>query len=175
MFNGYCLSSHFYRMSALTHFDSQGQAHMVDVASKPATHRIAIASGRIAMRPETLALVQAGTAKKGDVLGIARIAGIQGAKKTSDLIPLCHPLALTRIAIEFEALVSSKTDSHNILCTARVETVGPTGVEMEALTAVQTALLTIYDMCKAVDRNMSIHDVRVLEKHGGNSGSFVAS
>jgi len=175
MFNGYCLSSHFYRMSALTHFDAQGQAHMVDVASKPATHRIAIASGRIAMRPETLALVQAGTARKGDVLGIARIAGIQGAKKTSDLIPLCHPLALTRIAIEFEALVSSETDSHDILCTARVETVGPTGVEMEALTAVQIALLTIYDMCKAVDRNMSIHDVRVLEKHGGNSGSFVAS
>ncbi len=145
---------------------------MVDVASKPATHRIAIASGRIAMRPETLALVQAGTAKKGDVLGIARIAGIQGAKKTSDLIPLCHPLALTRIAIEFEALVSSKTDIHNILCTARVETVGPTGVEMEALTAVQIALLTIYDMCKAVDKGMVIEQVRLLEKLGGKSGHY---
>ncbi|KRA18728.1 cyclic pyranopterin monophosphate synthase MoaC [Acidovorax sp. Root568] len=162
-------------MSALTHFDAQGQAHMVDVATKPATHRIAIAFGRIAMQPETLALVQAGTAKKGDVLGIARIAGIQGAKKTSDLIPLCHPLALTRITIEFEASDISKIGAHGIFCTATVETVGPTGVEMEALTAVQIALLTIYDMCKAVDRGMSIHDVRVLEKHGGKSGSFVAS
>ncbi|TWG39831.1 cyclic pyranopterin monophosphate synthase subunit MoaC [Acidovorax delafieldii] len=162
-------------MSALTHFDAQGQAHMVDVATKPATHRIAIASGRIAMQPETLALVQAGTAKKGDVLGIARIAGIQGAKKTSDLIPLCHPLALTRIAIEFEASDIFTIGAHGIFCTATVETVGPTGVEMEALTAVQIALLTIYDMCKAVDRGMSIHDVRVLEKHGGKSGSFVAS
>ena len=170
MFNGYCLSSHFYRMSALTHFDAQGQAHMVDVASKPATHRIAIASGRIAMRPETLALVQAGTAKKGDVLGIARIAGIQGAKKTSDLIPLCHPLALTRVAVEFELLAQDNA----VQCSAEVHTVGPTGVEMEALTAVQVALLTIYDMCKASDKTMVMTDVRLREKHGGKSGSFVA-
>lgn len=162
-------------MSALTHFDAQGQAHMVDVAAKPATHRIAIASGRIEMQPETLALIEAGTAKKGDVLGIARIAGIQGAKKTSDLIPLCHPLALTGIAIQFEALSVHKLGTGSICCTATVETVGPTGVEMEALTAVQVALLTIYDMCKAVDRGMSIHDVRVLEKHGGKSGSFIVN
>ena len=161
-------------MSALTHFDAQGQAHMVDVAAKPATHRIAIASGRIEMLPATLALIEAGTAKKGDVLGIARIAGIQAAKKTSDLIPLCHPLALTRVAIEFEAKKEDATRASSVFCTATVETVGPTGVEMEALTAVQIALLTIYDMCKAVDRGMSIHDVRVVEKHGGKSGSFVA-
>ena len=161
-------------MSALTHFDAQGQAHMVDVAAKPATHRIAVACGRIEMLPETLALIDAGTAKKGDVLGIARIAGIQAAKKTSDLIPLCHPLALTRIAIEFGAANAYQSSATGIFCTATVETVGPTGVEMEALTAVQIALLTIYDMCKAVDRGMSIHDVRVVEKHGGKSGSFVA-
>lgn len=162
-------------MSAFTHFDAQGQAHMVDVAGKPATHRTAVATGRIAMQPETLALVQAGNAKKGDVLGIARIAGIQAAKKTSDLIPLCHPLALTRVAIEFETTNAHQAVADSILCTATVETVGPTGVEMEALTAVQVALLTIYDMCKAADRGMSIHDVRVLEKHGGKSGSFVSS
>ncbi len=161
-------------MSALTHFDAQGQAHMVDVAAKPATHRIAIARGRIEMLPATLALIEAGTAKKGDVLGIARIAGIQAAKKTSDLIPLCHPLALTRVAIEFEAKKEDATRASSVFCTATVETVGPTGVEMEALTAVQIALLTIYDMCKAVDRGMAIHDVRVVEKHGGKSGSFVA-
>ena len=161
-------------MSALTHFDAQGQAHMVDVAAKPATHRIAIARGRIEMLPATLALIEAGTAKKGDVLGIARIAGIQAAKKTSDLIPLCHPLALTRVAIEFEAKKEDATRASSVFCTATVETVGPTGVEMEALTAVQIALLTIYDMCKAVDRGMSIHDVCVVEKHGGKSGSFVA-
>jgi cyclic pyranopterin phosphate synthase len=147
---------------------------MVDVAVKPATHRIAVASGRIEMQPETLALIEAGTAKKGDVLGIARIAAIQAAKKTSDLIPLCHPLALTRVAIEFEAKSACQAGASCIYCTATVETVGPTGVEMEALTAVQVALLTIYDMCKAVDRGMSIHDVRVLEKHGGQSGSFFA-
>lgn len=162
-------------MSALTHFDAQGQAHMVDVAAKPPTHRIAVASGRIEMRPETLALIDAGTAKKGDVLGIARIAGIQAAKKTSDLIPLCHPLALTRIAIEFEADSEGLLNSRSIFCTATVETVGPTGVEMEALTAVQIALLTIYDMCKAVDRGMSIHGVRVVEKYGGKSGSMICS
>ena len=161
-------------MSALTHFDAQGQAHMVDVAAKPATHRIAIARGRIEMLPATLALIEAGTAKKGDVLGIARIAGIQAAKKTSDLIPLCHPLALSRVAIDFEAKKEDAARASSVFCTATVETVGPTGVEMEALTAVQIALLTIYDMCKAVDRGMSIHDVCVVEKHGGKSGSFVA-
>ncbi len=160
-------------MSALTHFDAQGQAHMVDVAAKPATHRIALATGRIEMLPATLALIEAGNAKKGDVLGIARIAGIQGAKKTSDLIPLCHPLALTRVALDFAPANSQHAGAIGIACTATVETVGPTGVEMEALTAVQVALLTIYDMCKAVDRGMSIHGVRVLEKHGGKSGSFV--
>ena len=137
-------------------------------------HRIAIASGRIEMLPATLALIEAGTAKKGDVLGIARIAGIMAAKKTSDLIPLCHPLALIRVAIEFEAVSVRQPDAIGIFCSATVETVGPTGVEMEALTAVQVALLTIHDMCKAVDRGMSIHDVRLVEKHGGKSGSFVA-
>ena len=161
-------------MSALTHFDAQGQAHMVDVAAKPATHRIAIASGRIEMQPATLALIESGNAKKGDVLGIARIAGIQGAKKTSDLIPLCHPLALTRVAIEFEAASTRQPGATGIFCSATVETIGQTGVEMEALTAVQVALLTIYDMCKAVDRGMVIEGVRVEEKHGGKSGSFVA-
>src|SRR3954469_25912281 len=158
-------------MSSLTHFDAQGQAHMVDVAGKAATHRVAVASGRIAMKPATLALVESGNAKKGDVLGVARIAGIQAAKKTSDLIPLCHPLALTRVAVEF-AIVR---EANAIDCTATVETVGPTGVEMEALTAVQVALLTVYDMCKAVDRGMVITDGRLLEKRGGKSGSFVQS
>ena len=153
----------------LTHFDAQGQAHMVDVAAKPATHRIAIAHGRIVMQPATLAIILTGSAKKGDVLGIARIAGIMAAKKTSDLIPLCHPLALTRVTVDF--LADEPTSS--ITCTATVETVGPTGVEMEALVAAQIALLTIYDMCKAVDRGMTVTDVRVLEKHGGKSGSFV--
>ena len=164
-------------MSALTHFDAQGQAHMVDVAAKAATHRIAIASGRIEMLPATLALIEAGNAKKGDVLGIARIDDIDGimvAKKTNDLLPLCRELALARIAIEFEAASARQPSATGIFCAATVETVGPTGVEMEALTAVQVALLTIYDMCKAVDRGMSIHDVRVVEKHGGKSGSFVA-
>ena len=159
-------------MTQLTHFDAQGQAHMVDVAAKAATHRIAVARGRTTLLPATFALVQSGTAKKGDVLGIARIAGIQAAKKTSDLIPLCHPLALTRVAIEFEALPADETGAPAIICTATVETVGPTGVEMEALPAVQVALLTVYDMCKAVDRGMTITDVRVREKHGGKSGSF---
>ena len=158
-------------MSSLTHFDGQGQAHMVDVAGKPATHRVAIATGRIEMLASTLALIEAGTAKKGDVLGIARIAGIQAAKKTSDLIPLCHPLALTRVAVAF---VLATGGAPYVACTATVETVGPTGVEMEALTAVQVALLTIYDMCKAVDRGMTITGVHVLEKHGGKSGSFTA-
>ena len=158
--------------SPLTHFDAQGQAHMVDVGGKAATHRVAVATGRIQMLPATLALVQAGTAKKGDVLGIARIAGIQGAKRTSDLIPLCHPLALTRVAVEFEVL--SEGSVSTIICNATAETVGPTGVEMEALTAVQVALLTIYDMCKAADRGMTITDVKLLEKQGGKSGHWVA-
>jgi cyclic pyranopterin phosphate synthase len=158
-------------MSNLTHFDAQGQAHMVDVAAKASTHRIGVASGRIEMLPATLAIVQQGTAKKGDVLGIARIAGIQAAKKTSDLIPLCHPLALTRVVVDFEI----QPEHNAIVCTATVETVGQTGVEMEALTAVQVALLTIYDMCKAVDRGMTMTGVRLMEKHGGKSGSFVAS
>ncbi len=153
--------------SPLTHFDAQGQAHMVDVGAKPATHRTAVASGRIEMQPATLALIESGTAKKGDVLGIARIAGIMAAKKTSDLIPLCHPLALTRVAVEFTVL--SEGSSTGIQCTATVETVGPTGVEMEALTAVQVALLTIYDMCKAVDRGMVMQGIRVEEKRGGKS------
>jgi cyclic pyranopterin phosphate synthase len=159
-------------MSGLTHFDDQGQAHMVDVAGKAATHRIAVAVGRIEMLPATFALIQGGTVKKGDVLGIARIAGIQAAKKTSDLIPLCHPLALTRVAVDFE-LAPPGSGPAAVACSVRVETVGPTGVEMEALTAVNVALLTIYDMCKAVDRGMTITGVRLLEKHGGKSGSFV--
>jgi cyclic pyranopterin phosphate synthase len=159
-----------WRMSALTHFDGQGQAHMVDVGAKASTHRVAIATGRIAMQPATLALVKGGTAKKGDVLGIARIAGIQGAKRTSDLIPLCHPLALTRVAVEFELDEAAQA----VVCIATAETVGPTGVEMEALTAVQVALLTIYDMCKAVDRGMVITDVKLLEKKGGKSGEWKA-
>jgi cyclic pyranopterin phosphate synthase len=161
-------------MTGLTHFDAQGQAHMVDVGAKASTHRKAVAGGRIEMQPATLAIIRAGSAKKGDVLGIARIAGIQAAKKTSDLIPLCHPLALTRVAVDFELLPEQATGPYGVACTATVETVGPTGVEMEALTAVQVALLTIYDMCKAVDRGMTITDVRVLEKHGGKSGSFTA-
>jgi len=144
---------------------------MVDVSAKAATHRVAVATGRIQMLSSTLALVQAGTSKKGDVLGIARIAGIQGAKRTSDLIPLCHPLALTRVAVEFELLEGSIP---TIVCNATAETVGPTGVEMEALTAVQVALLTIYDMCKAADRGMTITDVKLLEKQGGKSGHWVA-
>ena len=162
-------------MSSLTHFDSQGQAHMVDVATKANTHRVAVASGRIEMLPATLALVQSGSAKKGDVLGIARIAGIMAAKKTSELIPLCHPLALTRVALEFSTHTGSDDTLPHVVCTATAETVGPTGVEMEALTAVQVALLTIYDMCKAVDRGMTMGGVRLLEKHGGKSGSFIAA
>ena len=157
-------------MSALTHFDAQGQAHMVDVAGKAATHRVAVATGRIGMLPATLALVRDGTAKKGDVLGVARIAGIQGAKRTSELIPLCHPLALTRVAVEFAIDEAASA----VACTATAETVGPTGVEMEALTAVQVALLTIYDMCKAADRGMVMGDIRLLEKQGGKSGHWMA-
>ena len=156
--------------SPLTHFDAQGQAHMVDVGDKASTQRTAVAEGRITMEPATLALIQSGTAKKGDVLGIARIAGIQGAKRTSDLIPLCHPIALTRVAIEFEVDVAS----HSVLCRTTAACTGQTGVEMEALSAVSVALLTIYDMCKAVDRGMTISGVRLVEKRGGKSGDFVA-
>ena len=157
-------------VSPLTHFDAQGQAHMVDVSAKQETHRIARASGLIRMLPATLALIQSGSAKKGDVLGVARIAAIQAAKRTSDLIPLCHPLPITRVAVEFEVDPAGSSVS----CTAQVETLGRTGVEMEALTAVQIGLLTIYDMCKAADRGMVMSDIRVLEKHGGKSGDWVA-
>jgi cyclic pyranopterin phosphate synthase len=160
-------------MNTLTHFDAQGQAHMVDVGAKASTHRIAIATGRIEMKPETLALIESDTAKKGDVLGVARIAGIQGAKRTSDLIPLCHPLALTRVALEFSTHAATDTAPAQVQCTVTAETIGPTGVEMEALTAVQVALLTVYDMCKAADRGMVIGAVQLLEKHGGKSGSYV--
>jgi cyclic pyranopterin monophosphate synthase len=156
--------------SELTHFDAQGQAHMVDVAAKPSTHRVAVAQGRIVMTAATLAVILAGSAKKGDVLGIARVAAIMAAKKTSELIPLCHPLALTRVAVDF----SPDEHTSSVACRAVVETVGPTGVEMEALTAVQIALLTIYDMCKAIDRGMTITDVRLLEKRGGKSGDYPA-
>jgi cyclic pyranopterin monophosphate synthase len=162
-------------MNSLTHFDAKGQAHMVDVGAKAHTRRVAVAGGRIEMQPATLAIIEAGTAKKGDVLGVARIAGIQAAKKTSELIPLCHPLALTRVAIEFLVERAGAGGQPAIACTVTAETVGPTGVEMEALTAVQVALLTIYDMCKAVDRGMTITGVRLLEKQGGKSGSFVAN
>jgi len=155
----------------LTHFDATGQAHMVDVGSKNETHRIAIASGIIRMKPETLAIIESGTAKKGDVLGIARIAAIMAAKRTSDLIPLCHPLALTRVTVDFTV----NNAQSSICCTAQVETFGKTGVEMEALTAVQIGLLTIYDMCKAIDRGMVMTDVRVREKHGGKSDDWIAT
>ena len=156
--------------SSLTHFDAAGQAHMVDVGDKAVTRRVAVARGRITMLPATFALVRSGGAKKGDVLGIARIAAIQGAKRTADLIPLCHPIALTRVAVELEL----DAVTHAVVCTATVECEGRTGVEMEALTAVQVGLLTVYDMVKAVDRGMVISDVRLLEKHGGKSGDWVA-
>jgi cyclic pyranopterin monophosphate synthase len=158
-------------MTELTHFDAQGQAHMVDVAQTAHTHRVAVAQGRIHMQAHTLELIANGHAKKGDVLGVARLAGIMAAKKTSDLIPLCHPLALTRVTVGFEL----EPERHSVVCKASAETLGPTGVEMEALTAVQVALLTIYDMCKAVDRGMTITDVHLLEKLGGKSGHFVAA
>jgi cyclic pyranopterin phosphate synthase len=154
----------------LTHFDAAGQAHMVDVGSKAVTQRRAIAQGRILMQPATLELVRAGNAKKGDVLGIARIAAIQGAKRTADLIPLCHPIALTRVAVE----LSVDEAGCAVVCSATVECEGRTGVEMEALTAVQVGLLTVYDMLKATDRGMTITDVKLLEKHGGKSGSWQA-
>ena len=153
----------------LSHFDSTGQAHMVDVSAKAETHRVARASGAIRMQPATLALIASGNAKKGDVIGIARIAAIQAAKRCSDLIPLCHPLPITRVTVDFNLNAAN----HSVTCTAQVETLGRTGVEMEALTAVQIGLLTIYDMCKAVDRGMVMGDIRVLEKHGGKSGDWI--
>ncbi len=154
----------------LTHFDAAGQAHMVDVASKDVTHRVARAEGRIRLLPATLALVREGRAAKGDVLAVARIAAIQGAKRTADLVPLCHPLPITRVTVDF-ALDEAACE---VRCTAQVETLGRTGVEMEALTAVQVGLLTIYDMCKAADRGMEMTGIRLLEKHGGKSGDWVA-
>ena len=154
----------------LTHFDAEGQAHMVDVGDKAETRRVAVARGSIVMRPETLALIASGTAKKGDVLGIARIAAIQGAKQTSSLIPLCHPLALTRIAVEF--VLDHQRSA--VDCSVTVETIGRTGVEMEALTAVNVALLTIYDMCKAADRGMRMEGIGLIEKRGGKSGDWTA-
>jgi cyclic pyranopterin monophosphate synthase len=157
-------------MSQLTHFDAAGHAHMVDVGDKQETRRIAIARGAIRMLPDTLALIRDGRAKKGDVLGVARIAAIQGAKRTADLIPLCHPLALTRVAVEFEF----DDALPGVRCSVQVETLGRTGVEMEALTAVQVGLLTVYDMCKAVDRGMVITEVSVREKRGGKSGDWKA-
>ncbi len=156
--------------SPLTHFDSQGQAHMVDVAAKAETHRVARATGSIRMLPATLALIASGQAKKGDVIGIARVAAIQGAKRTAELVPLCHPLPITRVAVDFE-IDAAACEVH---CTAQVETLGRTGVEMEALTAVQVGLLTIYDMCKAADRGMVMGGIRVLEKRGGKSGHWKA-
>jgi cyclic pyranopterin monophosphate synthase len=150
----------------LTHFNAQGQAHMVDVGDKTATHRIAIATGRITMLPATLALIQNGHAKKGDVLGIARIAAIQASKRTADLIPLCHPLALTRVLVSFDLV----NEPAAVCITVQVETTGPTGVEMEALTSASVGLLTVYDMCKAVDRAMSLEAVQLQHKSGGNSG-----
>jgi cyclic pyranopterin phosphate synthase len=154
----------------LTHFDASGRARMVDVAAKAVTHRVAVARGTIRMLPATLALVRDGTANKGDVLGVARIAAIQGAKRTAELIPLCHPLPITRVAVDFDVDEAANA----VHCTATVECDGRTGVEMEALTAVQVGLLTVYDMCKAVDRGMVIDRVHLLQKHGGRSGSFVA-
>lgn len=152
---------------ALTHFDAQGQAHMVDVSAKSETRRIARAEGRIVMEPATLVKIVAGNSKKGDVIGIARIAAIQGAKRCADLVPLCHPLPLTRVAVEF-----AFEEPDSVRCSAEVATFGRTGVEMEALCAVQVGLLTVYDMCKAADKHMVIDAVRVLEKRGGKSGDW---
>ena len=156
------------QMNQFTHFDEQGQAVMVDVGKKTETHRTAIAAGRIVMQADTLTMIQQGSTKKGDVLGVARLAGIMGSKRTSELIPLCHPIPLTKVSVEFEV----DATAHAIDCTATAETVGRTGVEMEALTAASVALLTIYDMCKAVDRGMTIESVRLLEKLGGKSGHW---
>jgi len=158
-------------MSKLTHFNRAGEAHMVDIAAKPSSARRARAAGRIVMQAETLDLIQQGKHKKGDVLAVARIAGIMATKRTADLVPMCHPLALTHVAVEFEV----DADANAIECTVSAETTGQTGVEMEALTGVQVSLLTIYDMCKAVDRGMVIGDVRLLEKSGGKSGHWKRS
>ena len=155
-------------MSKFTHFNQSGEAHMVDIADKASTARRAIAAGRIVMQAETLDLIQQGKHKKGDVLGVARTAGIMATKRTADLVPMCHPLALTHVAVEFDV----DADANAIDCIVTAETTGQTGVEMEALTGVQVSLLTIYDMCKAVDRGMVISDVRLLEKSGGKSGHW---
>ena len=155
-------------MSTLTHFNQAGEARMVDVGDKPSTARRALAAGRISMQAETLQLIQQGKHKKGDVLGVARTAGIMATKRTPDLIPMCHPLALTHVEINFEV----DTDNNAIECTVTAETRGQTGVEMEALTGLQITLLTIYDMCKAVDRGMVMSDLRLLEKSGGKSGHW---
>ena len=152
----------------LTHFDAQGRARMVDVAAKPATHRVAVARGGIRMQAGTLRLIVSGGHRKGDVIGVARLAGVMAAKRTADLVPLCHPIALTRAEVE----LWPDEARNSVECRARVETIGPTGVEMEALNAVQVALLTVYDMCKAVDRTMSIESVRLVEKRGGRSGDW---
>lgn len=156
-------------MSELTHFDERGQAHMVNVGAKEETHRVAVAEGTIQMAPSTFELIASGSAKKGDVIGIARVAAIMASKKTSELVPLCHPIALTRVAVDFE--LSRETSS--VRCTATCECRGQTGVEMEALTAVQIGLLTVYDMCKAVDRGMVMTNIRLLEKAGGKSGHWL--
>lgn len=156
-------------MQKLTHFNSRGQAHMVNVGQKALSKRVAIAEGYISMKPETLSLVKQGDAKKGDVLGVARIAGIMASKQTAQLIPLCHPIFLTHVTIEFEIC----ENENKIRCISRCETTGQTGVEMEALTSVQIGLLTVYDMLKAVDREMEINAVRLLSKEGGKSGSWV--
>ena len=153
-------------MADLSHFNPAGEAHMVDVGDKDVTRRAAVAEGWIFMQAATLARIAAGSHAKGDVLGIARIAGIMGAKRAADLIPLCHPLALTRVAVDLEP----QPERDAVRCQATVETLGRTGVEMEALTAVQIALLTVYDMCKAMDRGMTLTDIRLLEKTGGKSG-----
>ncbi len=155
-------------MKGLTHFDDQGRAIMVDVGDKTDSRRVAVASGRIVMQAVTLQAIQSGDSKKGDVIGVARIAAIQAAKRTADLIPLCHPIALTRVSVDFDL---NSADS-SIGCTVTAETIGKTGVEMEALTGVSMALLTIYDMCKAIDRGMRIESVRLLEKTGGKSGHW---
>jgi cyclic pyranopterin phosphate synthase len=157
-------------MSGLTHFDDQGQAHMVDVSAKPVTDRVAVARGAVKMSPETLALITEGRAKKGDVLGVARLAGIMAAKKTADLIPLCHPLPITKVALELRP----DPDLPGIVVEATVKTGGQTGVEMEALTAVSVACLTIYDMVKAVEKSMSIEGIRLILKDGGESGRYEA-
>lgn len=155
----------------LTHFNATGDAHMVDVGDKAVTHRVAVAGGSISMLADTFAMVCAGTHKKGDVLGIARVAGIMASKRTSDLIPLCHPIGLTRVEVEFQ----TDEQSHKVHCSVRAETRSQTGVEMEALIGLQVALATIYDMCKAVDRGMQISDIRLLEKSGGKSGHYLAA